>query len=254
MSGLSFPPEELNAFRRDGFFVARGLAPADLCARMLSTSRRHLAEEIGPIEYEADLHYPGAPQSRDAPGGHTARRLLQACARDPLYREWATSTVLAGRLRQLIGPRVALAQAHHNCVMTKQPRFSSVTGWHQDIRYWCFERPELVSVWLALGREYPDNGCLSFIPGTHEMEFARDGLDDALFLREDRPENQALIAARVTPLLEPGDVVFFHCRTFHAADANRTDAVKFSPVFTYHCVDNPPVPRTRSASLPSIEL
>jgi len=249
-----FTPEELNAFRREGFFVARGLAPGALCARILETSRRHLADRIGPIEYEADLRYPGAPESRDALGGQTSRRLLQAFARDPVYREWAMSVPLAARLRQLLGPQAALAQAHHNCVMTKQARYSSVTGWHQDIRYWSFERPDLVSVWLALGPERPDNGCLSFIPGTHQMEFARERLDAALFLRPELPENRALIETCVTPLLESGDVVFFHCRTFHAAGANHTDTVKFSPVFTFHSLDNPPIIGTRSASLPSIDI
>jgi phytanoyl-CoA hydroxylase len=138
--------------------------------------------------------------------------------------------------------------------MTKQPRYSSLTGWHQDIRYWSFERAELVSVWLALGREMPENGSLSFLPGSHVIEFARERLDEAAFLLEDLPDNRALIHTRVSPLLEPGDVVFFHCRTFHSAGANRTDGTKFSLVFTYHAVDNRPVPGSRSASLPSVLL
>jgi phytanoyl-CoA hydroxylase len=254
MSAAGFSAEERNAFRRDGFFIARGLAPATLCAQLRELTLQHLRERIEPIEYEADLRYPGAPASRDAPGGQTARRLLQACARHPAYREWATCEPVASRLLDLLGPRVGLAQAHHNCVMTKHPRFGSVTGWHQDIRYWAFERPELVSVWLALGVERPENGCLSFIPGTHETEFGRERLDDALFLRAELPENQALIERRVTPLLEAGDVVFFHCRTFHAASNNTTDAVKLSAVFTYHALDNPALPGTRSASLPDIPL
>jgi phytanoyl-CoA hydroxylase len=254
MSEAGFTPEERNAFRRDGYFIARELAPAPMCARLLDVTRYHLSERIEPIEYEADLHYPGAPQSRDAAGGETARRLLQACARDPIYREWATCDAVGTRLHELIGPRVTLVQAHHNCVMTKHPRFGSVTGWHQDIRYWSFERAELVSVWLALGPERPENGGLSFIPGTHEMEFARERLDDMLFLRPELPQNQALIEQRMTPLLEPGDVVFFHCRTFHAAGNNRLDEIKLSPVFTYHAADNRPLPGTRSASLAGIVL
>jgi phytanoyl-CoA hydroxylase len=138
--------------------------------------------------------------------------------------------------------------------MTKQPRYSSVTGWHQDIRYWSFQQPELVSVWLALRREYPDNGCLSLIPGSHLLELSTDSLDGTLFLREDLAANRALIETRVTPLLEQGDVLFFHCRTFHAAGANQTSEAKFSLVTTYHTEDNRPLPGTRSASLPSVAL
>ncbi len=144
--------------------------------------------------------------------------------------------------------------AHHNCVMTKQPRYSSETGWHQDIRYWAFERPELVSVWLALGRETPENGCLYVIPGTHTLPISRDRLDDALFLRPDLPENATLIAQKVPVELEPGDVLFFHCRTFHAAGRNRTEQTKYSVVFTFRPADNPPRPETRSASMPELLL
>ena len=159
------------------------------------------------------------------PGGHTVRRLLQAYARDPVFRDWATSAARRERLRQLIGPHVQLAQAHHNCVMTKQPRYSSVTGWHQDIRYWSFERPELVSVWLALGREHPGQR-LPVLDSRHASAgaLARAAGRRAVPARGPARENRALIDTRVTPLLEPGDVVFFHCRTFHAAGANRTPA------------------------------
>ncbi len=245
---------ELTRFHEDGFVVVRGLADAHRCEALLAVARGHLARVLPPVEYEAQLHYPGAPASLEAPGGRTVRRLLQACARDALFREWATSAPVANRLHQLLGEQVLLSQAHHNCVMTKQPRYSSLTGWHQDIRYWSFQRPELISVWLALGRETPDNGCLSFIPGTHRMAFAATRLDPDLFLRVDLAENQALIARRRTPELEPGDGVFFHSRTFHAAAANRSDATKFSLVFTYRAADNPPLPGTRSSSLPEIAL
>ncbi len=142
--------------------------------------------------------------------------------------------------------------AHHNCIMTKMPSFSSDTGWHQDIRYWSFQRPELVSVWLALGKEYPENGCLRLIPGTHRIDFDRSRLDDSLFLRADHPENQGLLQSEIVAELEPGDVLFFHSRTFHTADRNRSRDPKFSVVFTFRPGDNRPIPGTRSASLPEL--
>ncbi|HZP88222.1 MAG TPA: phytanoyl-CoA dioxygenase family protein [Burkholderiales bacterium] len=249
-----FSLDDIRRFRADGLVIVRGMADEATRAAILQAARTDLAAGIGPIEYEAELRYPGSPDSLDAPGGLTARRLLRATARHAVFREWALSAPVSRRLHQLMGPQVALVQAHHNCVMTKQPRYSSVTGWHQDIRYWSFERGELVSVWLALGPETPQNGCLSFIPGSHLLQIDRPRLDEALFLREDVPDNQTLIARRVTPLLSAGDVVFFHCRTFHSAGANRTDETKFSLVFTYHRLDDPPLPQTRSSSLPSVPV
>jgi phytanoyl-CoA hydroxylase len=254
MTAAGFAAAQRDRFVTDGYAIVPSLTGQIARERMLARARADLAAEAGPLEYEAQLHYPGAPASLEAPGGHTARRLLQAYARDPVFRDWATSAELAVHLRQLLGPNVALAQAHHNCVMTKQPRYSSVTGWHQDVRYWSFERPELVSVWLALGDETEENGGLRVIPGSHRVDLAPSQLDEALFLREDLPANQPLLDRRVPLTLHAGDVLFFHCRTLHAAGANRTAATKFSLVFTYHALDNPPRPGTRSASLPSIPL
>jgi phytanoyl-CoA hydroxylase len=254
MSEPRFTPEHLRLFMQAGVIVVQQLAPLRRVRELREIALAHLAAGAAPAEYEADLHYPGAPPTRDAPGGTTVRRLLQAYARDSVFRNFATAPEIAVPLRQILGPRVMLSQTHHNCLMTKQPRYSSETGWHQDIRYWSFERPELVSVWLALGREFPDNGCLSFLPGTHTMEFASDQLDDALFLRTGTALNQGLIATRLTPVLESGDAVFFHCRTLHAAGSNRTDQVKLSLVFSYYAADNHPLPGTRSASLPGVAL
>jgi phytanoyl-CoA hydroxylase len=249
-----FSAAEIEHFQREGYVVARGLAEPAVCSALKTIAEEHLAQAIAPVEYEAEVQYPGAPASLNAPGGRTVRRLLQAYARDPLYANWATSLSLTARLRQLLGPQVVLSQAHHNCVMTKHPRYSTATHWHRDIRYWAFEHPALVSVWLALGDETIDNGCLLVLPGTHEVEVKDDGFDAAQFLRSDLPQNQALLATQIPVALAAGDVLFFHCRLFHAAGKNRTDATKFSPVFTYHALDNPPRAGTRSAAWPEIPL
>jgi phytanoyl-CoA hydroxylase len=252
--GGRFSSAELEAFRRDGYVVVRALVPPRLCAELAALARGDLEAARAPLELEAELRYPGAPVSREAPGGQTVRRLLQAYSRHEAWAGWARSPALAGRLGQLFGPRVVLSQAHHNCIMTKSPRYSSATGWHRDVRYWRFERPELVSVWLALGREERRNGCLLVLPGTHRVAIDSAQLDAAEFLRPDLPENAALLARARPVELEAGDTLFFDARLFHAASSNATAEIKFSAVFTYHAADNRPLPGTRSASLPEIEL
>jgi phytanoyl-CoA hydroxylase len=250
--GDVFSDAELAQFEHDGYVVVRGLADPVACAIMLGDAKNALGSGVQPLEYEAQTGYPGAPASLDAPGGRTVRRLLQAYARSAALARWLISPRLARRLRQLLGPRIAMSQAHHNCVMTKNPSYSSVTHWHQDIRYWSFEQPELVSVWTALVHEHPGNGCLSVLPGTHRMEFERDRFDSELFLRPEYPANRPLIASARAVELSPGDVLFFHCRLLHAASDNRENETKFSLVSTYHATDNRPLPGTRSASLPDI--
>ena len=240
--------EQLNRFNSDGYLIERGLAGSELIANMNRVIDDSVSPALAPVEYEADVHYPGAPASKSAPGGQTPRRLLNAYTRDSVFRQWANSVEVVSRLRQMLNSdQVMVSQNHHNCVMTKHPGYSSVTSWHQDIRYWSFDHPELISVWLALGPEHKDNGGLLLIPGSHQLNLERGRLDASLFLRTELEQNRELIARAVPAELEAGDALFFHRRTFHAAGQNEAKVVKKSLVYTYHAEENRSIPETRSA-------
>ena len=245
---------DLRRFQRDGFVVLNEAVSRTLRDNVVERIHAHLQPLLGPVEYEAEVGYPGAPQSIDAAGGLTPRRLLHAYARDESFRQLAHAEPVCNLLTKLLGDCLAVSQCHHNCVMTKHPGFSSATSWHQDIRYWSFDRPELISAWFALGDENRTNGALRVIPGSHLHNLDRGRLDRDLFLRTDLEENRELIRTSQSLQLAPGDVLLFHCRLFHAAGKNLTDRVKLSPVFTYHACDNLPIPGTRSATLPSIRV
>ena len=246
----------LNApvFDRDGFLVVKGLVEAAACEEIRRSVEDALDPLLGPAEFEADVGYPGAPAGPQAAGGRTPRRLLLAASRFPGLREWATGAPMRWVLAEFLAGDLVLSQCHHNCVMTKYPGFSSATLWHQDIRYWSFDRPALVSVWLALGDETKRNGALKIIPGSHRLDLDRGRFDRDLFLRPDLAENKALIRQARDVVLQAGDVLFFHCRAIHAAGKNRSDRVKLSCVFTYHDAGNRPIPGTRSDRYPGLPL
>ncbi len=246
--------EQLADFQRHGYLVLPQFATAEYCAQVLSFAKEQLNQNVAPLELEMETGYPGAPQTIHDQGAETVRRLLHVSLRTPMIANWATSASLAGRLKQLLGKNVILSQVHHNCIMTKQPRFSSVTGWHRDSRYWHFQRPELISAWLALRDETVENGCLLVIPGSHHVQLDPDALDTAQFLKTDHPANQALLAQAIAVPLKAGDVLLFSSNLFHAAGKNQTTQTKFSMVFTYRAADNPPVSGSRSASLPELTI
>lgn len=252
--GTSFSREEVDAFQRDGYLISRKLIPEDYIRTMKRVTQRDLASHEGDVEYEADLNYPGAPESRDSEGGRTIRRLRQAVSRDPVFCLLLKEVFLLNRLQQLLGPHIVMPLAHHNCIMTKQPKFSSDTGWHQDIRFWSFQTPELVNLWIALGPETIQNGCLRVLPQTHRQPFSKDRLDAEQFLRTDLAENQPLLQTAMPAELQPGDALFFHGRCFHAATRNYSSETKQSVVFTFRSLENSPVPGTRSAALPELLL
>lgn len=246
--------EMLTVFSERGFVVLRNVVDAPTRALLVEQIMQAVQPLVGPAEFEADVGYPGAPETRAAPGGRTPRRLLHAYARSDALKALATQPKVMQTLFTLLDDRVYLSQCHHNCIMTKYPGFSSATLWHQDIRYWSFERPDLVSAWFALGSETQENGALQVIPGSHHLDIDADRLDAELFLRPDLAENRVLIEDAQVVDLQPGDVLLFHCRLFHAAGRNESEAVKLSAVFTYHRADNAPRPGTRSDLLPSIDV
>ncbi|QDT38708.1 phytanoyl-CoA dioxygenase family protein [Stratiformator vulcanicus] len=249
-----FTERQLQQFQEDGYVVVRGMVGESIWQRILQVAIDDLGREVQPIEYEAELNYPGAPSAMTDTGGRTARRLKAALSRNAIFMEWIVSRGVRGRLEQLLDPPVVMPLSHHNCLMTKQPRFSSDTGWHQDVRYWSFSQPDLVSLWLALGPEYRRNGCLRVIPGSHRGSYQPEQFDSEQFLIPDLEANTKLIDNAVDVELDPGDVLFFHARLFHAATRNFTEEPKFSAVFTFRSFNNSPLPQTRSSSLPELLL
>lgn len=246
--------EELDSFRRNGYLVIPQMIPETYINAMCAVTDRDLRLHQGDVEYEAELNYPGAPSSLDSEGGRTIRRLRQAVSRDPIFCRLLKEPFILQRLQMLVGPHVVMPLAHHNCIMTKQPRFSSDTGWHQDTRYWSFQTPELVNLWIALGQETLQNGCLQVLPGTHLAPTPKYRLDADLFLRADLEENQPLLKTAVPVELKAGDGLFFHARCFHAATRNYSGETKRSVVFTFRSLENSPLPDTRSSALPELLL
>jgi phytanoyl-CoA hydroxylase len=245
---------QIESLRERGYVVIPGFARVEHLTQLNEIARLELAARLDPLELEADLHYPGAPPSRAAAGGETVRRLLDAYGRHPEFAEAATAPRLREWMETYFGETVVMSRAHHNCLMTKHPLYGSMTGWHRDMRFWSFEREDLVSVWLALGEESVENGALWFVPGTHRMAFDTGRFDPEKFFRADRADNAELIRKAESPHLMPGDAVFFHCNTLHCAGKNDRDEVKFSLVYTYHGRNNAPLAGTRSASKAEVEL
>ena len=253
--GKMLTETQVASFKRDGLLVVQGFASDQRCRALIEETDRCLDPPLGPLELEAELGYPGAPADLDATGGRTPRRLLNALSRGPLFRDWARDPRLTEAASMLLDTRdIAVVQAHHNCIMTKYPRFGSETGWHQDIRYWSFEHPVLINAWLALGPEGPEQGGLRVVPGSHRMTFGPDQFDDALFFRPGHAGNPSILAGAIDIELDRGDVLFFHCRLLHAAGCNRSAEVKRSLVFTYNRRDNPPLPDSRSARLAQLPV
>jgi len=247
-------PEQIKTFDSEGYLVVPLTASDPVLGAIKASAVHQMANPVQPLELEAELAYPGAP-SLAGQGASTIRRIKGAYARESSWRGWAESDAMKRCLRQLFNDETLyLTQAHHNCLMTKAPQFSSDTGWHQDIRYWSFEKPNLITAWLALGDESPENGGLKLVPGSHKMLFEQNCFDDKRFFLAELAKNSAVLAGAKTVHLNAGDVLFFHCNLLHAASRNYSSLTKLALVLTYHSSDTAPLPGTRSSSIHEIRL
>lgn len=71
-------------------------------------------------------------------------------------------------VRDLFGPEAQVGIAH---AIFKPAGTGAPTPWHQDEAYWDPSRQyRSVSVWMPLQEATVENGCLWFVPGSHEWD------------------------------------------------------------------------------------
>ena len=236
---MKLDENQLKEFHENGFLVLKNFADTELCDEILEKAKFHLEQKIAPIETEQEY------MQLDK-NNVTVRRLRQVFDREEIFQKWMTNDKIRPILKQVLNDTPVLTLAHHNSIMTKLPHESTRTFWHQDRRYWNFENDNLVSVWLALGDEYLDNGLLEFIPASHKMNFSKDRFDSESNFLDENSENIELIHQRTSNNLQKGDVVLFHCKTLHHASKNHSDKAKISFVYTVRAKSNNPIKGTRS--------
>ena len=254
-SKMPLTSAQIQQFKIDGYLVLPALLKAPEVDQLRLITEQHYAQRIEPFELEAHINYPGAPSNTESEGGNTIRRLLMAFQRKSEFAEQARRPEIIGGIKQILDTEVLLLNPnHHNCVMTKQPAYSSETLWHRDTRYWNFSDKYLINAWFALGDEQLANGAMKILPGSHRWDIKEHALDKAQFLKLEHPDNQYRLATQRLVTLNKGDVLLFSAHCFHAAGKNNTTQAKFSMVFTYHGDSTTPIDGTHSAKLPEISL
>src|SRR5277367_1855438 len=107
---------QIDELRGTGYVRVPGFVPTDGLAGLNAAARAQLAARAPPLEFEADLRYPGAPASRTDAGGETVRRLLGAYDRDPAFAAWGSAPEVRTWMENYFGEGVRMSRAHHNCL------------------------------------------------------------------------------------------------------------------------------------------
>jgi non-heme Fe2+,alpha-ketoglutarate-dependent halogenase len=96
-------------------------------------------------------------------------------------------------------------------------------SWHQDASYWNFEPPSIVTAWIALTEVTLDNGCMRFLPGSHNggLRAHRDTFASDNMLSHGQTVQMATDETRAVPVvLQAGEFSLHHCLLAHASAPN----------------------------------
>ncbi|MDC0038332.1 phytanoyl-CoA dioxygenase family protein [Gammaproteobacteria bacterium] len=108
----------------------------------------------------------------------------------------------------------------------KEANSSKVVTWHQDLNYWGLDEVNEVTAWVALSPSNIPNGCMRFVPGSHQRSLVphKDTFDENnLLSRGQEITVDVNDADGVNVILEPGQASLHHGHLFHASGPNTTD-------------------------------
>jgi ectoine hydroxylase len=235
------PSEELESFERNGYLFKEDLFKAAEIARLNEELRRLVrGEGIGRLE--ETVSEPESNEVRSIFRIHKLSQLFDWLSRDARVLDVA---------RQILGSEVYLHQSRVNL----KPGFRGKEFyWHSDFETWHVEdgmpRMRALSVSIALTQNYPYNGPLMLMPGSHKTyvscvgETPQDHYRQSLRKQEyGVPDNESLrrLAGRggiVAPAGAAGSVVFFDCNTMHGSNSNISPYPRSNVFFVYNSVEN----------------
>lgn len=121
----------------------------------------------------------------------------------------------------------------HDQLFSKPARHGGVVAWHQDYSYWTRTKPMThLTCWIALDDATADNGCLHYVPGSHQWDLlpkpALAGDMDAIqtVLSAEQKKEFKPVAVE----LQKGMATFHHPLMLHGSYENNTDSPRRAAV------------------------
>jgi hypothetical protein len=146
--------DDVARYRSEGLIRSPTRIPDDMLNRMRASLDR-LLDDRSDVPPES-LICPHIPS-----GGRHGETAAAA------WFEYATQPFILDMVEQLIGPDIILWGSQVFC---KPQRIGREIPWHQDGQYWPIRPLATCSVWIALDDVDAANGCMCYIPGSHNRQ------------------------------------------------------------------------------------
>ncbi|MCH2659927.1 phytanoyl-CoA dioxygenase family protein [bacterium] len=213
--------EQARDWVEKGYFTLRGVVSADQAAEMRGVIKNILlTPEPEDVRTDADPMDPmgDTPEAR----AQRFRKFNRWCHTSPLVWHSVHAGAMAPMAQYYMGDDVLLK---FSSVFVKPPLTGAATPWHQDNGLWRDGETEPFNFWMALDPAKKSNGCLQFIPGSHQTEIVQHVLyEDSIHGELPRGRVEAMKAAHGVEQIEldPGDVVCWHSSLWHYSPVNQS--------------------------------
>ena len=124
-------------------------------------------------------------------------------------------------VEDVLGPNLLCWSSNFFIKEANDPSFVS---WHQDATYWGLDKPDVVTVWVALTPANRVNGCMKFKPGSHRLQIEHRDTFDKYNLLTRGQEIAVTVdeADAVYVELKPGQGSLHHVLLAHGSAPNRS--------------------------------
>ncbi|THH00901.1 hypothetical protein EW026_g1704 [Hermanssonia centrifuga] len=135
--------------------------------------------------------------------------------------------------------------ALQSMIICKQPQIGGEVPEHNDSTFLYTNPPSALGFWIPLEKCTPENGALSFLPGSHRAttitkRFVRlpgggTGFEELIPPEQapPKPEGKYVLEACM-----PGDLVLIHGSVLHKSPKNTSLRTRFA--YTFHMIETPP--------------
>lgn len=206
--------DELAAYERDGYYIARGMFSADEAGEIRDWFQR-LGDRGEPVakHWEPD---PSAEAADDPLRRYP--RVMHPHVFSELSKRYLIDPRIGAALEQLLGEPALAVQT----MFYFKPPGGKGQALHQDNFYLKVKPGTCIAAWVAIDPSVPDNGGLFVCPGTHKLDIACPEEADPQVSFTNHLVNPPAGIQPVPAVLAPGDVLFFNGSVIHGSQPNRT--------------------------------
>jgi 2-oxoglutarate-dependent dioxygenase len=194
-------------FERLGFFPLE--APV-LNAEEVRTFKKSVMDCLYDADHSISSNTFDLSENKDFDSSHSTLQTINLYKVNSDFRKIIEHPTILNVVKEILGDDI---QVFRDQAFYKPSRHGGEVYMHQDNRYWHFNKPKAVIVWIALDDATVENGCLHYIQGSHKVGWikhtqAENGKSPQLEANMNKHEGLPVIAKK-------GCAIFHDCQVVH---------------------------------------